>query len=218
MTKLALVTGASRGLGHGMALALAPTHHIVAVGRTVGALEELDDAIKAQGGQATLAPMDICIDAAMQQLCTSIGERWGGLDVWVHTAVHATSLTPAHFVEAKDWNKAMEINATATQRLITYLHPLLAAREDAQALFFDDPVAGAKFFSVYGASKAAQMAIARSWQGETKNTGPKVHVVAPNPMPTATRARFHPGEDRNALSDPKEEATRLLATLGLASA
>ena len=84
--KIALVTGASRGLGAALSEALAPTHHIVAVGKTVGALEELDDRIRAKGGEATLAPMDITVEAAMQQLCRSIYDRWGGISLWVHTA------------------------------------------------------------------------------------------------------------------------------------
>jgi len=87
MTKTALITGASRGLGAALAKALAPTHHIIAVGKTVGALEELDDAITAAGSQATLAPMDITVDDAMQQLCRSIFDRWGGLDLWLRVPV-----------------------------------------------------------------------------------------------------------------------------------
>ena len=98
MTKLALITGASRGLGAALALELSKTHHVVAVARTVGALEELDDRIKAQGGQATLAPMDICVPEAMAQLCRSIHDRWGKLDLWAHAAVHAPPLTPAQLI------------------------------------------------------------------------------------------------------------------------
>jgi len=123
--KTALITGASRGIGAALAEALAPTHHIIAVGRTTGALEDLDDRIKAAGGDATLAPMDITVDAAMQQLCRSIHDRWGKLDLWVHAAVHAAPLTLAHHVNAKDFTKSTEINITATSRLITYVAPLL---------------------------------------------------------------------------------------------
>ena len=90
MTKTVLITGASRGLGAAMARQLAATHHIIAVAKTTGALEELDDAIQSAGGQATLAPMDITVDAAMQQLCRSIFDRWGKLDLWIHTAVTTT--------------------------------------------------------------------------------------------------------------------------------
>lgn len=209
--QIALITGASRGLGHAMALALAPTHHIIAVGRTTGALEELDDAIKAKGGAATLAPMDITTDAAMQTLCRGIYDRWGHLDLWVHAAVHAAPLSPASMINAKDMTKSVAANVTATGTLITYIAPLLGT--EGQALFFDDPRGGDKFFGAYGATKAAQVALARSWQAETVKTGPQVHIATPAPMPTATRARFHPGEDRTTLADPTAEAARILATL-----
>jgi NAD(P)-dependent dehydrogenase (short-subunit alcohol dehydrogenase family) len=211
MTQLALITGASRGLGAALAEALAPTHHIVAVARTTGALEELDDRIKAAGGSATLAPMDITEPKAMQTLCRGIHDRWGKLDIWLHSAIHAAALCPANFVDPKDWEKSIAINATATSVLIPYVAPLLGP--DGQAVFFDDPRAGDKFFGIYGATKAAQIALARSWAAETVKTGPKVHVLAPAPMPTATRARFFPGEDRTALTHPSKEAARLLALL-----
>ena len=209
MDKTVLITGASRGLGAAMAMALAPTHHVIAVGKTVGALEDLDDAIGAAGGNATLAPMDITTDAAMQQLCRSIFDRWGGLDLWVHTAIHAAPLSPAGHIGPKDLSKSMDINVTATARLISYVGPLLG--DAGQAVFFDDPRAGQPFFGAYGASKSAQIALAQSWAVETAKTGPKVTVVTPNPMPTATRARFFPGEDRAPLAAPSDEAARLLS-------
>ncbi|MBJ6373297.1 SDR family NAD(P)-dependent oxidoreductase [Sedimentitalea arenosa] len=211
MTQIALITGASRGLGAALAVALAPTHHIVAVARTTGALEELDDRIKSAGGSATLAPMDITDPNAMATLCRGIHDRWGRLDLWLHTAVHAAMLCPANFVDTKDWQKSVAINATAPSVLIPYVAPLLGA--EGRAVFFDDPRAGEKFFGIYGATKAAQIALARSWAAETVRTGPKVHVLTPNPMPTATRARFFPGEDRSSLAAPADEAARLLALL-----
>lgn len=208
---LALVTGASRGLGAAMAEALAPDHHIIAVARTTGALEELDDRIKARGGGATLAPMDITNPDAMAQLCRSIFDRWGRIHLWVHCAVHAAPLSPADHLDEKDWERSVSVNVTATGRLIPFVAPLL--QRDGRALFFDDPHAGEKFFGAYGATKAAQIALARSWQAETARMGPQVHVLQPNPMPTATRARFHPGEDRTALASPADEAARLLAAI-----
>ncbi|MGR3571275.1 SDR family NAD(P)-dependent oxidoreductase [Brevirhabdus sp.] len=211
---VALVTGASRGLGAAVALALAPTHHIVAVARTTGALEELDDRIRAAGGQATLAPMDITVDAAMRQLCRSIHDRWGGLDLFVHAAIHAAPMSPADHIDMRDWKKSLEINADATANLIPLVAPLLLAREGSGALFFDDPRGGEKFFGAYGATKAAQIALAKSWQAEAARIGPRVVIHAPDPMPTATRARFHPGEDRGLLSDPAREAEKALAALG----
>ena len=211
MTKTALITGASRGLGAALAVALAPTHHIIAVGKTTGALEEIDDLIQAAGGQATLAPMDITVDAAMQQLCRSIFERWGSLDLWIHTAVHAAPLAPAGHIGPKDLAKSIAVNIEATARLIGYVGPLLG--RDGHAVFTDDPRGGAQFFGAYGATKAAQIALARSWAAESVKTGPNVHIVTPNPMPTATRGRFYPGEDRSALASPAQEAARLLASL-----
>ena len=208
MTKTALITGASRGLGAAIALALAPTHHIIAVGKTTGALEELDDAIQAAGGQSTLAPMDITVEPAMQQLCRSIYERWGTLDLWVHTAIHAAPLAPAGHIGPKDLEKSVNININGTARLISYVSPLLGTA--GRAVFFDDPRAGQRFFGAYGATKGAQIALAKSWQVESANTGPHVEILHPAPMPTATRGRFHPGEDRSVLTDPASEAARLL--------
>lgn len=209
--KIALITGASRGLGAALAEALAKTHHIVAVARTTGALEELDDRIRALGGQATLAPMDVTNEAAMATLCRGIHDRWGAVDFWAHTAIHAAPLTPAPSLDMKDWEKSVTVNVTATARLITYVAPLLA--NDGRALFFDDPRAGQKFFGAYGATKAGQVALARSWAAEAERIGPKVHIAEPAPMPTATRARFFPGEDRAGLAAPAEEAVRILAAL-----
>lgn len=211
MTKSALITGASRGLGAALAKALAPSHHIIAVARTTGALEDLDDAIQAAGGAATLAPMDITVDGAMQQLCRSIYDRWGSLDLWLHPAVHAAPLAPAGHIGPKDLSKSIDINVTATQRLIAYVSPLLGAT--GQAVFFDDARGGQQFFGAYGSTKAAQIALARSWQAESVKTGPKVSILEPEAMPTATRGRFYPGEDRAALTTPEAEAARLLALL-----
>ena len=211
MTQTALITGASRGLGAAMALALAPTHHIIAVAKTTGALEELDDQITAKGGAATLAPMDIGNDAAMQTLCRGIFDRWGSLDMWVHCAIHAAPLAPTSMIDPKDMSKSIAGNVTATATLITYIAPLLGT--SGKAVFMDDPVAGQSFYGAYGATKAAQIALARSWQAETAKTGPQVHVATPQPMPTATRARFHPGEDRSPLANPADEAARILSEI-----
>jgi len=208
-TKIALITGASRGLGAALAEALAPDYHIVAVGRTVGALEELDDRIRAKGGEATLAPMDITVEAAMAQLCRSIYDRWGKLDLWAHAAVHAAPLAPASSLATKDWQKSVDINVTATGRLIPFIEPLLLAAENSQAVFFEDTHIGDKFFGAYAATKAAQITLAKSWQAESLKNGPKVHITHPAPVPTATRARFHPGEDRNALADVAQEAAKI---------
>lgn len=211
MTRTALITGASRGLGAALAEALCATHHIIAVGRTTGALEELDDRIQAKGGAATLAPMDVTTPEAMAVLCRGIHDRWGKLDLWLHTAVHAAPLAPADHVDVKDMAKSVACNVTATATLIAYVAPLLG--QTGQAVFFDDPRGGEKFFGAYGATKAAQIALARSWAAETQKNGPKVHVLAPDPMPTATRARFFPGEDRGSLADPHAQAAAVISQL-----
>ena len=207
----ALITGASRGLGAALAVALAPSHHIIAVARTTGALEELDDRIRAAGGQATLAPMDITEPEAMQALCRGIFDRWGRLDLWLHAAIHAGPLAPAPHLADKDLDRSVAVNLRATARLIAYAAPLLG--QSGRAVFFDDPRGGEPFFGHYGTTKAAQIALARSWQAETRRIGPQVLILAPAPMPTATRARFFPGEDRAPLAAPMDEARRLLPAI-----
>jgi NAD(P)-dependent dehydrogenase (short-subunit alcohol dehydrogenase family) len=216
-TKIALVTGASRGLGSALAEQLALRGwHVVAVARTVGGLEDLDDRVRRAGlpgaGALTLAPMDVTNDDAMRHLCRSIHDRWGGLSLWVHAAIHAAPLAPAGHIDQKDWEKSLATNTRATGMLIPMVEPLLRA-QDGTALFLDDPRAGQPFFGAYGATKAAQMALARSWQAENAKHGPRVVISEPAPLPTATRARFFPGEDRTKLADVQAEAARILDTL-----
>jgi NAD(P)-dependent dehydrogenase (short-subunit alcohol dehydrogenase family) len=215
--RIALVTGASRGLGAALAEQLAIRGwHVVAVARTVGGLEDLDDRVKALrlpgAGQLTLAPMDVTNDDAMRHLCLNIHTRWGGLSLWAHTAIHAAPLGPASSLDAKDWDKSIATNVRATGSLIPMIEPLLRAHKGT-AMFFDDPRAGQKFFGAYGSSKAAQIALARSWQSETAKIGPRVLIETPNPMATAIRGRFFPGEDRSPLASTSDEAARLINLL-----
>jgi NAD(P)-dependent dehydrogenase (short-subunit alcohol dehydrogenase family) len=217
--KTALVTGASRGLGFALCEQLcARGWHVVAVARTVGGLEDLDDRVKALGlpgaGGLTLAPMDVTSEDAMRHLCRQIHDRWGGLGLWAHTAIHATALSPAPSVDMKDLDKSIAVNLRAASFLIGMVDPLLRAG-NGTALFFDDPLPGQPFAAAYGTTKAAQIALARSWQAETRRTGPRVEIVTPAAMPTAVRARFYPGEDRKPLTDPAAEAGRLLDLAGI---
>ncbi|MFZ1345692.1 MAG: SDR family oxidoreductase, partial [Tabrizicola sp.] len=203
--RIALVTGASRGLGSAIAEQLALRGwQVVAVARTVGGLEDLDDRVKRAGlpgaGGLTLAPMDVTNDDAMRHLCRSIHDRWGGLGLWVHAAIHAAPLAPAGHIDQKDWDKSLATNARATGMLIPMVEPLLKAHAGT-ALFLDDPRAGQPFFGAYGATKATQMALARSWRAETAKHGPRVVIAEPAALPTATRARFFPGEDRTKLAE-----------------
>jgi len=215
--RVALVTGASRGLGAAIAEQLALRGwQVVAVARTVGGLEELDDRVKAAGlpgaGALTLAPMDVTNDDAMRHLCRSVHDRWGGLGLWVHAAIHAAPLAPAGHLDPKDWDKSIATNIRATGMLIPMVEPLLRAHQGT-ALFLDDPRGGQMYFGAYGATKAAQIALARSWQAETVKHGPRVVIATPAGMPTATRARFFPGEDRSPLADVQTEAARILDQL-----
>jgi NAD(P)-dependent dehydrogenase (short-subunit alcohol dehydrogenase family) len=192
--------------------------HVVAVARTVGALEELDDRIKFQGqtdsGAMTLAPMDITNNDAMRHLCASIYERFGYINLWAHTAIHAAPLSPAAHLDAKDIENSIATNIRATASLIPMVEPLLKAASDpTTALFFDDARAGQKFFGAYGATKAAQIAIAQSWAAETVKTGPRVVIESPAPMATAIRARFFPGEARSPLIPVLTEAERIIGSL-----
>lgn len=208
---IALITGASRGLGAALAETLAARGtHVIAVARTQGALEELDDRIQAAGGAATLAPMDVTDAGAMQHLCRGIHDRWGKLPLWLHTAIHAPPLTPAAMIDEKDMAKSLATNVTALSRLISYVAPLLKAAGGGTAVFFDDahPL---EFAGAYMATKAAQRTLIQAWQAEATTQGAAtIHLLTPNPMPTAVRARFHPGEDRTKLADIKAEAARLL--------
>ncbi len=210
---VALVTGASRGLGFAIASALgASGWHVMAVARTAGGLEELDDKIQKAGGTASLAPMDITDEKAMDHLARSVAARWGGIGLWVHTAIHAAPLAPAGHLDMKDFDKSAACNLRATAFLIPLIEPLLRAG-NGTALFLDDPQGGEKFFGAYGATKAAQIALARSWQAECAKIGPRVLIETPRPSATATRARFYPGEDRTALCDIHDEAQRLIGLL-----
>ncbi|MSU88975.1 SDR family NAD(P)-dependent oxidoreductase [Rhodobacteraceae bacterium 2CG4] len=211
---IALVTGATRGLGHATALGLARRGaHVVALARTTGALEELADAIDETPGSSTLVPLDVTDDDGLARMCRAIHDRWGRLDLLVHCAAHAAPLSMADHVTAKDLDRCMAVNARATQRLIFMCAPLLRAAPAGHAVFAIDDRAGEPFFGAYGASKAAAGAIAESWRRECERIGPKVTLFRPAPMPTGLRARFFPGEDRGVLAAPADEAERLLSLL-----
>ncbi|MEO1599397.1 MAG: SDR family NAD(P)-dependent oxidoreductase [Pseudomonadota bacterium] len=215
--QVALVTGASRGFGAAAGAAMADAGaHLLALGRTTGALEALDDRIKGAGGQATLIPLDITDNDGLARMGAAIHGRWGRLDLWLHTAAYAPPLGPAAHLGAKETDQAISVNLRAFERLIHVLDPLLRAAPEGTALIAADPEAvGAKFHGLYGATKAAQSAITRSWSAESAGRIRVVEVVPP-PMPTALRGRFHPGEAREPLTPPEAAAARLMAELGAA--
>lgn len=209
--KIALVTGASRGLGYAAAEALGGEGaHVIAVARTVGGLEELADAVEQKGGSITLVPLDLTDDGGVQRLCLSVHERWGKVDLWLHTAIHTPPMAPARAIASKDLSKSLSVNVEATARLISMVEPLLTASDAPQALHCLDPRAGEKFLGTYGATKAAQTALFDSWAAENAQIGPRIQGFAPLPMRTALRARFYPGENTDALAAPTDEAKRLV--------
>lgn len=212
--KTVLVTGASRGFGFAAARAFGEAGaHVIAVARTVGGLEELDDAIQATGGTATLVPLDIQDNDGLARMGAALHERFGGLDIWLHTACHAPPLSSMDHADAKDLDKTVAINIRAFQRLIRVVDPLLRLREHALALIAADDRTGQKFFGAYGASKAAQSAMTRAWAVEVQKWITIAEVMPPA-MPTALRARFFPGEDREALTPCDVAAERLMSAFG----
>ncbi len=214
--RIALVTGASRGIGRALALALARRGaHVVALARTQGALDELDDEIGAMGGQATLVPCDLADFDALDRLGAALFERFGRLDVLVGNGGILGPLTPLAHADPKDWNKVMAVNVTANWRLIRSLDPLLRASSAGRALFITSGVAHRArmkpYWGPYAVSKAALEAIARTYAAETENTSPiKVMLANPGPLRTRMRALAMPGEDPATLRAPEEFAEKAI--------
>lgn len=215
--RIALVTGASRGIGYFTAIELAKAGaHVIACARTVGGLEDLDDAIKAMGGSATLVPFDLADLAAIDQLGGHIFERWGKLDIAVLNAGVLGVISPIGHVEAKVFDKVMTINVNATWRLIRSLEPLLVKSDQGRALILSSSAAHKckPFWGPYSASKAAVEALARTWAAETQRLPLRILSVDPGPTRTAMRAQAMPGEDPQTVPHPSEVAAKLLPLVG----
>lgn len=211
--RIALVTGASRGIGYFLSRELAANgFHIIAVARTVGGLEELDDEITSGGGQATLVPLDLKDMAGIDRLGAAIHERFGKLDVLVANAGVLGTISPVDHIEAKVFEQVMTINVTATWRLIRSVNPLLLRSDAGRAIILSSSSAHScrPFWGPYSASKAAVEALARTWAGEAKNTGLKVNSVNPGATRTAMRAQAIPGEDPETLPHPSDVAKAIL--------
>jgi len=195
--RIALVTGASRGLGFAVARLLCERGATVfALARTLGGLEDLDDTVKKSGGgRPTLLPLDITDDAAVERLGAAIHERHGRLDILIHCAAHAPPLAPVGHVATKDIDKAWKVNGRAVQQLIRSLDPLFRATDDAKAVFMSDPRHANPFWSAYSVSKEAGLGFASAYAAEVKNTGITITIHRPPEMPTALRSRFYPGQD-----------------------
>jgi NAD(P)-dependent dehydrogenase (short-subunit alcohol dehydrogenase family) len=205
--RIAVVTGASRGIGYTTALALAEAGaHVIAVARTVGGLEELDDAINKIGGAATLVPFDLKDFAAIDRLGAAIHERWGKLDILVGNAGMLGPLSPLGHVEPKAFDEVMAVNVTANWRLIRSLDPLLQASDAGRAVFVSSGAAHKTmaFWGPYSVSKAALQALVMTYAAETLNTKVRTILVNPGPLRTKMRAEAMPGEDPLSLRTPED--------------
>ena len=203
--RVALVTGASRGIGAAVAERFAQEGaHVIAVARTVGGLEELDDKIQAAGSSATLVPLDVMDFAGIDQLGGAINERWGKLDILVGNAAILGSLSPMGHIRPDDWDKIMAVNITANFRLIRSMDALLKASDAGRAMFVTSGVAkgGFAYWGGYAASKAALECMVTTYAAELGKTNVKANIVEPGIVRTAMRAAAFPGEDPSTLPEP----------------
>lgn len=211
--RLAFVSGASRGLGRATALALAREGaHIIVTARTSGALEELDDEIRAAGGGATLLALDLRKSDRLDQLGPTIFQRWDKLDVLVANAGILGPLSPLPHVTADAWTSVIETNLSANWRLIRTFDPLLQRAKAARAVFVSSSAATAKaaYWGPYAVSKAGLEALAKTYAHENANTPLNVNIVDPGPMSTAMRAKAFPGEDPKTIPTPADVAELVL--------
>jgi NAD(P)-dependent dehydrogenase (short-subunit alcohol dehydrogenase family) len=205
--RLALVTGASRGIGRAVALALAQNGaHVVIAGRTIGALEELDDEIRKGGGKATLLQIDLSKGDKIDQLGPTLFQRWGKLDIFIGNAGILGPLSPLHHVTEDAWNSVVDINLSANWRLIRTLDPLLKRAEAGRAVFVTSAAATGKYayWGPYAVSKAGLEALVKTYAHELEDTPVRVNLVNPGPTRTAMRAKAFPGEDPGTLPAPDE--------------
>lgn len=205
--KLALVTGASRGLGAAVAKRFAAEGaHVILTARTVGGLEEVDDAIGQAGGAATLAPLDLMEGDKLEMMAAALHERFGKLDVLVSCAAHLGSLMPVGHVDAKTWDRTLGVNLTANLRLIRAYDPLLRLSDAGRALFATCEAAKhpKAFWGPYSASKAGLEALVASYAAEVAKTHIKATCIDPGPMATRLRRDAFPGEDQTTLPSPDD--------------
>ncbi|QLC24043.1 SDR family NAD(P)-dependent oxidoreductase [Parasphingopyxis algicola] len=212
--RLALVTGASRGIGAATAKALAAEGaHVILVARTVGGLEEVEEAIHEAGGNATIAPLDLVDGDSIARLAAAIGERWDALDILVLNAAILGSLTPVAQIEAKELSEVMTLNFTAQQALIAAFDPMLKKSERGHVIALTSSVGAAPraFWGAYGASKAALDTLVAAYGEEVKNLAPlKVAIVDPGATATDMRKLAYPGEDQSALKPPEAVADAIV--------
>ena len=212
-SRIALVTGGSRGIGYATAIALARQGaHVVATARTPGGLEELDDAIKAVGGTATLVPLELRDFDGIARLAAALNERYGKLDIMVANAALGASSSPLDHFQPKEWEEVLAVNVTANWHLIRNMHALLLRSDAARVVFMSSGAASnpRAYRGLYATTKAALEAMARTYANETLNTPIRVNIHAPGPTRTRMRAAVAPGEDPMTLPTPEAVADTIV--------
>jgi NAD(P)-dependent dehydrogenase (short-subunit alcohol dehydrogenase family) len=208
-SRIALVTGASRGIGYATALALAKRGaHIIAVARTQGGLEELDDEIRKEGRSATLVPLTLTDTDGIARLGAALNDRHGKLDILVGNAGIAGPSSPLGHIDLKPWNDVIAVNVTANFQLIRCMEPLLKKSDAGRAVFITSGAANkaTAYVGPYAASKAALETLVRVWAHETASTSIRVNLFNPGPIRTRMRAAVFPGEDPMTLDTPEQAA------------
>jgi len=211
--KIALVTGASRGIGYAIAKTLAAQGaHIIAVARTVGGLEDLDDEIKQLGSSATLVPLDLKDYDGIDRMGKAIFERFDHLDILVGNAGTLGVLSPLGHIDPKTWDNLMAVNVTANWRLIRSLDPLLKRAENGRVVFISSGAArkALAYWGGYATSKAALEALVKTYASECTSSNVRVNLLSPGPVATALRAKVMPGEDPDTIAKPVEIAEAML--------
>ena len=212
-SRIALVTGASRGIGYATARALAKAGaHVIAVARTQAGLEELDDEIRGAGGAATLVPLNLTDSDGIARLGAALHERHGKLDILVGNAGVAGPSSPLGHIDLKAWNEVIAVNVTANFQLIRCMEPLLRQSDAGRAVFVTSAAASkaSAYLGPYAASKAALETLARAWAQETAATSIRVNLFDPGPIRTRMRAGVFPGEDPMTLDTPDQAAELIL--------
>ena len=212
-SRIALVTGASRGIGYATAITLARAGaHIIAVARTQGGLEELDDAVRAEGSTATLVPLNVTDLDGIARLGAALHERHGKIDILVGNAGVAGPSSPLGHIELKAWNETMGVNVNANFQLIRCMEPLLQQSDAGRAVFVTSGTANkaSAYRGPYAASKAALEALVRVWANETVTTPLRVNLFNPGPIRTHMRAIVMPGEDPLTLDTPQQAAELIM--------
>lgn len=216
--QVALVTGASKGIGAATALALAQAGaHVVLTARNAKALEGVEEAIFAAGGSATIAPVDLGDADGIARLANALAERWKALDVMIHCAAVLPELTSVRDIDQAQLSKTLTVNVLAVQALLAQFDPLLRASADPRLIYLTTSVASAPraYWGAYGASKAAGENLVASYAEEVRNTSRvRVAIVDPGATRTAMRAKAYPGEDPASVKPPEAVASRLVALLG----